>query len=458
MDQTILIIDDEKAVRDVLAALLSGEGYRVTTAANGEEALAILEAQGAGAFDYILSDIRMPKMDGLEFLKRSRAMGCAAATIVMSAYGSVDTAIEAIKLGAYDYISKPFKADEVLIALRKAEERERLIRENRELRRTLQHGYQFENIVAKSPKMQGVLGLLQKVADYRSSVLILGESGTGKELLARAVHYNSNRKDGPFVTAHCGAIPEHLLESEFFGSEGPAGMEAVSPKRGLFEEANGGTLFLDEVVALPSFVQVKLLALLQGGTIRRVGGDRDLSMDVRVIAASVRDLEKEVEEGRFREDLFYRLNVIPVRVPPLRERREDIPLLVDHFLRLYGKQMGKDLHALTPEALDALLHYPWKGNVRELENVIERAVVLAEGKIVELEQLAPWIQDDRRTAFLGVAPDEYSIKKVVPRIEKELITRALRKTRGNRTAASKLLEISHRAVLYKIKDFGIDGF
>ncbi|MBI5015971.1 MAG: sigma-54-dependent Fis family transcriptional regulator [Deltaproteobacteria bacterium] len=457
MDQTILIIDDEKAVREVLTALLSGEGYRVTTAGNGEEALQALEEQGPGAFDYILCDIRMPKMDGLEFLKRSRGLGCTAATIVMSAYGSVDTAIEAIKLGAYDYISKPFKADEVLIALRKAEERERLIRENRELRRTLQRGYRFENIVLKSPKMQGVLDLLHRVADYRSSVLFLGESGTGKELLARTLHFNSNRKDGPFVTAHCSAIPESLLEAELFGCEGVASKEGASPKRGLFEEASGGTVFLDEAVALPSFVQVKLLALLQGGTIRRVGSDRDLSVDVRVVAATVRDPEKEIEGGRFREDLYYRLNVIPVRVPPLRERREDIPLLVDHFLRLYGTQIGKEVHAVTPEALDALLHYSWKGNVRELENVMERAVVLADGPTVQLEHLAPWILDDRRAAFVGVAPDEYSIKKVVPRIEKELITRALRKTRGNRTAASKLLEISHRAVLYKIKDYAIDG-
>lgn len=452
MDQTILIIDDESAVRDVLTALLSGEGYRVSTASNGEEGLEILRAQGPSAFDYILSDVRMPRMDGLEFLRRSRAMGCTAAVIVMSAYGSVDTAIEAIKLGAYDYISKPFKADEVLIALRKAEERERLIRENRELRRSLQSGFRLENIVAKSPRMRAVLDLLQKVSDYRSSVLVLGEGGSGKELLARTLHFNSNRKDGPFVVAHCGALPEASVEGEFFGVEGP------TPKRGLFEEANGGTLFLDEVGALPAFFQVKLLGVVQGGLLHRVGGDRDIPVDVRVVASSAHDLEKEVEQGRFREDLFYRLNVIPVRVPPLRERREDVPQLVDYFLKEYGRQVGKEVRAVTPEALDALLHYPWKGNVRELENVIERAVVLAEGPVVELEHLAPWIQDDRRTAFLGVAPDEYSIKKVVPRIEKELITRALRKTRGNRTAASKLLEISHRAVLYKIKDYGIEVF
>lgn len=458
MDQAVLVIDDEKAVRDTLETLLTREGYRVTTAADGEEALEILEKQGGDGFEYILCDVKMPKMDGLEFLRRARISGCRSAMVVMSGYGTVDTAIEAIKLGAYDYISKPFKVDEVLITLRKAEERERLIRENQELRKTLQHDYRFDNIVARNAQMRGIFDVVRKVADFRSNVLLLGESGTGKALLARTLHFNSNRKDCPFVTVRCGAFPPSLLEAEFFGQEGPEGRETGPIRRGAFEQAQGGTLFLDEVAGVPPFLQVRLLDALQGGRIRRVGGEKEIPVDVRVVTASNRDLEKEVEGGKFREDLFYRLNVIPIRVPPLRDRREDVPLLVDHFLKVYAGLTGRDIRSVTPEALDALIHYSWRGNVRELENVIERAVILADGPTVELEHLAPWIQDDRRSAFLGVAPEEYSVKKVVPRIEKELIMRALRKTRGNRTAAAKLLEISHRAVLYKIKDYGIEGF
>jgi two-component system response regulator AtoC len=458
MDQTVLVIDDEKAVRQMLESLLTREGYQVTTASNGEEGLEILESQGRDCFEYILCDVKMPKVDGLEFLRRARAQGCQASVVVMSGFGTVDTAIEAIKLGAYDYISKPFKVDEVLLTLRKAEERGRLIRENQELRKTLQHDYRFDNIVARNEKMRAIFDVVRKVADFRSNILLQGESGTGKALLARAIHFNSNRKDGPFVTVRCGAFPEGHLEVEVFGREGAESKDAGTLRRGAFEQAQGGTLFFDEVSGVPPLLQVRLLDALQGGRIRRVGGEREIPVDVRIVAATNRDLEKEVEGGKFREDLFYRLNVIPIRVPPLRDRKDDIPLLVDHFLKVYGGQTGRDIRSVTPDALDALIHYSWRGNVRELENVIERAVILADGPVVELEHLSPWIQDDRRTAFLGVSPEEYSVKKVVPRIEKELIVRALRKTRGNRTAASKLLEISHRAVLYKIKDYGIEGF
>lgn len=458
MGQNVLVIDDEKPVREMLEALLTRDGYSVSTAGNGEEGLELLAKKGMDYFDHVLCDVKMPAVDGLEFLRRARGDGCRAAIVVMSGFGTVDTAIEAIKLGAYDYITKPFKVDEVLLTLRKAEERERLIRENQELRKNLQHDYCFDNIVARNAQMRTIFATIRKVADFRSHVLLLGEGGTGKSLLARAIHFNSNRKEGPFVIVRCGAFPETQLEGELFGCEATQGREPGAVRRGAFEQAEGGTLFLDEVSAVPQFLQVKLLDALQVGRIRRVGGEGEVPIDVRIVSATTRDLSKEVEAGRFREDLYYRLNVIPLKVPPLRERQEDVPLLVDFFLKLYGAQAGRPLRSVTPEALDALIHYTWRGNVRELENVIERAVILADGPVVELEHLAPWIQDDRRTAFLGVSPEEYSVKKVVPRIEKELIIRALRKTRGNRTAAAKILEISHRAVLYKIKDYGIDGF
>ncbi|MBI5443237.1 MAG: sigma-54-dependent Fis family transcriptional regulator, partial [Deltaproteobacteria bacterium] len=379
MDQRLLIIDDEKAVRDVIGSLMEAQGYAVSVASDGEQALQLLSSRGPNAFDFILCDVKMPKIDGIEFLKRAKAQGCGATFIMMSGYGTVDTAVEAMKLGAYDYISKPFKADEVLIVLRKAAERDGLIRENRELKRTLQKEYEFENIVAKSPSMKGILDLIAKVTDYRSNVLIQGEPGSGKELVARAVHFNSKRREQPFVTINCGAIPDHLLEGELFGYEEGIAADKLHGKRGPFEEAHGGTLLLDEVCELPAFLQVAILKVVQTGRIRRVGGTQEVPVDVRLVAASHRDLQKDVEDGRFREDLFYRLNVIPIRIPPLRERREDIPPLVDYFLRRYSAEIQKDVRSVTPEAMDALLHGPWRGNVRELENAVERAVVLADG-------------------------------------------------------------------------------
>ncbi|GAB4278769.1 MAG: sigma-54 dependent transcriptional regulator [Deferrisomatales bacterium] len=456
MDRTLLIVDDEKIVRETLGELMTEAGYAVTAVADGQEALDRLEALGHDYFDYVLCDIKMPRIDGLEFLRRARGNGCTATIIVMSGYGSVDTALEALKMGAYDYISKPFKTDEVLLTLRKAEERERLIRENRELRQAIQREYRFENIVAKSPKMHAIFDVIRKVADYRSSVLFTGERGTGKELLARALHYNSKRREAPFVSINCKAVPEQLLESELFGHETGAFAGAARGKAGAFEQGQGGTLFLEEVGELPEFLQVRLLRTLQEGVVRRVGGGADIPVDVRVVAATETDLAREVEQGRFRDDLFYRLNVIPIRVPPLRERRDDIPVLVEHFLRRYARETGKRVESLTPEAMEALLRYSWRGNVRELENVIERAVVMAEGSVVDLTHLSPWVDGDGGVGFLGIGPDEYSIKKVVARVEEELIRRALRKTGGNRTAASKLLEISHRTLLYKIKDYSIE--
>jgi two-component system response regulator AtoC len=395
-------------------------------------------------------------MDGLEFLKEIQKTGVEATIIVMSAYGTVDIAIEAMKLGAYDYISKPFKPDEIILTLRKAEEREQLRRENQLLRREVAKEYSFENIVSKNEKMQKLFDVIKKVAQYKSTVLISGESGTGKELVARALHYNSERSQNPFIPVNCGAIPENLLESELFGHAKGAFTDAIRTKKGLFEEADGGTLFLDEIGELPGPLQVKLLRVLQEGEIRRIGESKSIKVDVRIVVATVKDLTKEVNEGRFREDLFYRLNVLPIHIPPLRERKEDIPLLIHHFINKYNQSMNKNVAGIDHGALEALMNHKWYGNVRELENTIERAIVLTDKDIIGLENLPIEIQEFKEEFQLEPLPDEeYSIKKASKTLEINLINKALRKTKGNHTHAARLLEISHRALLYKIKEYGI---
>jgi two-component system response regulator AtoC len=361
-----------------------------------------------------------------------------------------------MKLGAYDYISKPFKPDEVILTLKKAEERERLRRENELLRKEVQKEYSFKNIISKNEKMQGIFDVIKKVAPYKSTILITGESGTGKELIAKALHYSSDRSQSPFIPINCGAIPENLLESELFGHVKGAFTDAIRTKKGLFEEADGGTLFLDEIGELPTQLQVKLLRVLQDGEIRRVGESKSIQIDVRIISATVKDLVKEVNEGRFREDLFYRLNVLPIHIPPLRERKEDIPLLVNHFIDKYSQSMDKKMAGITPRALDTLINYKWYGNVRELENTIERAIVLTDKENIELENLPMEIQNFQdQIQLTPLADDEYSIKKGSKFLETNLIKKALKKTKGNHTHAARLLEISHRALLYKIKEYGI---
>jgi two-component system response regulator AtoC len=374
----------------------------------------------------------------------------------MSAYGTVDIAIEAMKLGAYDYISKPFKPDEIILTLRKAEEREQLRRENQLLRREVAKEYSFENIVSKNEKMQKIFDVIKKVSQYKSTVLITGESGTGKELVARALHYNSERAQNPFIPINCGAIPENLLESELFGHAKGAFTDAIRTKKGLFEEADGGTLFLDEIGELPGPLQVKLLRVLQEGEIRRIGESKSIKVDVRIVVATVKDLTKEVNEGRFREDLFYRLNVLPIHIPPLRERKEDIPLLIHHFINKYNQSMSKNMAGIDHKALEALMNHKWYGNVRELENTIERAIVLTDRDNIELENLPIEIQEFKEVFQLEPLPDEeVSIKKASKTLEINLIKNALKKTKGNHTHAARLLEISHRALLYKIKEYGI---
>jgi len=449
----ILIVDDEENFRHLLSVILIKEGYEVETASNGEEGL---RKAVTSPFDQILCDIRMPRMDGLEFLKEIQKTEVETTIIVMSAYGTVDIAIEAMKLGAYDYISKPFKPDEIILTLRKAEEREQLRRENQLLRREVTKEYSFENIVSKNEKMQKLFDVIKKVSQFKSTVLITGESGTGKELVARALHYNSDRSQNPFIPVNCGAIPENLLESELFGHVKGAFTDAIRTKKGLFEEADRGTLFLDEIGELPAQLQVKLLRVLQDGEIRKIGESKSIQIDVRIVAATVKDLSREVNESRFREDLFYRLNVLPIHIPPLRERKEDIPLLIQHFIGKHNQLMNKNVAGIDHKALEALMNYKWYGNVRELENTIERAIVLADKSNIEVENLPLEIQEFKEEVHPEPLPDEeYSIKKASKTLEINLIKKALKKTKGNHTHAAKLLEISHRALLYKIKEYGI---
>ena len=448
----VLVVDDEENLRLVLRTLLRRHGYEVETAASGEAGLALVDSFGP---DVVLTDVRMPKMGGLDLLETLRAKGNDATVIVMSAYGNMDMAIEAMKAGAYDYVQKPFKPDEVVLALRKAEERETLRRENRALRDEIRKEHRFEDILAKSARMQEIFRTIAKIADYKTTVLVTGESGTGKELVARAVHRRSSRRGGPFVAVNCGAIPENLLESELFGHKKGAFTDAIQDRRGLFEEAHTGTLFLDEIGELPLALQVKLLRVLEDEKIRRLGEARDLQVDVRIVAATHRDLSAETKAGRFREDLFYRLNVLHILVPPLRERRDDVPLLIEHFVARNNNRLGTGIRGIDTEARRLLYEYAWPGNVRELENTIERAMVLAEGEQIVAADLPERIREARDPVQLQLASGELSVKKTMRVIEEILIRRALQKTKGNRTRAAEVLEISHRALLYKIKDYEI---
>jgi two-component system, NtrC family, response regulator AtoC len=448
----ILVVDDEENLRLVLRTLLKKHGFEVEVADSGEAALGLLEAFDP---DVILTDVRMPRMGGLDLLATLKAKQHPATVIVMSAYGNVDLAIEAMKAGAYDYVSKPFKPDEIVLALRKAEERETLRRENRALREQIQKENQFESILAKSKEMLDIFRTISKIADFKTTVLVTGESGTGKELVARAIHSRSGRRAAPFVAINCGAIPENLLESELFGHKRGAFTDATSDRRGLFEEAHGGTLFLDEIGELPLNLQVKLLRVVQEERIRRLGDSKDIEVNVRLIAATHRDLAADVKAGRFREDLFYRINVLLIHVPPLRNRREDVNLLIDHFILRNNARLGTRSRGVSTEARKLLLEYAWPGNVRELENTVERAMVLAESDLLEVGDLPERIRDALDPVQVHLASGELSIKRTAAAIEQILIRRALQKTKGNRTRAADLLEISHRALLYKIKDYKI---
>jgi len=452
MGERILIVDDDEALRDSLALTLSAEHYEVVTACDAEGALRALEQQPA---DVVLCDLRMPGMDGMQLLPQLARKVPSATLILMSAFGTADLAIEAMKRGAYDYLAKPFAPSELVLTLRKARERERLQRANQILRRDVLRAVGDRPIVAASPAMIAVLELIERAAEFKSTVLLTGESGTGKEVLARAIHAQSPRREEAFVAVNCAAIPEALLESELFGHVKGAFTGADRTRRGLFVEADGGTLFLDEIAELPVALQAKLLRVLQEEEVRPVGDAKSRKVDVRVIAATARDVERDVADGRFREDLFYRLNVVRVKVPALRERRDDIPLLADHFLARFREQLGRPLRGIADDAMGRLRAYRWPGNVRELENVIERAVILAEGDRLTARELPDTVAQPAPAEDAADDATDLSLRRARRTMEREWILRALRACNGNRTHAARRLQISHRALLYKIKEYGI---
>jgi two-component system response regulator AtoC len=449
--KNVLVIDDEPNMCHVLSVILKKTGYAVTTAQDGKKGLILFKE---GDFDVALCDIRMPEMDGIDFLKSAIGRKSDAVVIMMSAYGTVDTAVEAMKLGAADYISKPFKPDEILVKLRQTEERMGLRHENTLLRNAVRETFGFENIVAKSKVMCDIFKTVQKIADHKTTILITGESGTGKELIAKAIHYNGIRKQTPLVAINCGGVPEHILESELFGHVKGAFTDAIRDKKGLFEEANGGTLFLDEIGELPMSLQVKLLRALQEEEIRPLGSNKSIKVDIRIIAATAKDLAEAVKNNTFRDDLYYRINVLPIVLPPLRERKEDIPLLVDHFIRKFNLRLNKTVRGIHASAIQRLMEHTWRGNVRELENVIERTMVMMDHDIINIEDLPSEVREDSETSD-PFSSDTLSIKRNTGFLEKILIERALEQTKGNRTQAAKLLEISHPTLLYKIKEYSI---
>ncbi|NOY68565.1 MAG: sigma-54-dependent Fis family transcriptional regulator [Deltaproteobacteria bacterium] len=453
----ILVIDDEPNMRHMLSVLLENKGHDVDAAGDGIEALALMENNN---YTYMFCDIRMPNMDGMAFLEKAVIKRPDAIIIMMSAYGTMEAAIEAMKHGAYDYISKPFKPDEILLTLKKAEERERLKDENLRLKEQIREvgkTASFGSMIAQSRSMQAVFGLAQKVADYDTTVLITGESGTGKELVARGIHFSSSRSTSRFIPLNCGGIPDTLLESELFGHKKGAFTGADRNRMGLFEAASGGTIFLDEIGDLPIPLQVKLLRVLQENEIRPVGASDTRKIDARVIAATSRDLETEIGRGGFREDLFYRLNVMHIHLPKLVERMEDIPALCEFFINRYAKKFDRRVVGVSRAAMSRFYSHVWPGNVRELENVIERAVILTEGEVIDVPCLPTGFgvtinkKDDAAPAASG-----FSIKKAKAGLEKALIIKALEATGGNRTKATRLLEISHPSLLSKMRTYGID--
>jgi two-component system NtrC family response regulator len=447
---TILIVDDEKNYLVVLQALLSPEGYEIMTSDKAQDALRMIQESDV---DLVLTDMKMPGMTGMELLEEAKKIKPEVPVIMMTAYGTIEKAVEAMKKHAYDYITKPFQNEELKLTIRKALENYRLVRENRRLSEALSERYGYRNLVGKSKPMLKVYDLIAKVAQSKATVLITGPSGTGKELIAKAIHYDSVRKDRPFISVNCGALAETLLESELFGHEKGAFTGAVAMKKGRFELADGGTLFLDEVGDMSPPLQVKLLRVLQEMEFERVGGTRTIKVDVRVLSASNRNLKDDVAAGIFREDLFYRLNVIHIEVPPLRERTEDIRLLVSHFVEKYGNSRRIEL---TPQAWEALYAYPWPGNVRELENVIERAVVLNSGGAIELKDLPVELTKARGDLDVDrFIPPGAPLQTTLEEIEEKLIRRALKQSGNVQSHAAEQLGITKSLIQHKMKKYNI---
>jgi two-component system response regulator AtoC len=439
----ILVVDDEPIVRESLHDWLTDTGYEVSTAENGPKALEIVEEERPGI---IIADLVMPGMDGIELMKRAKAIDPSVEVIIITAYASISTAIAAMKEGAYDYIEKPFCPERAELLIEKLAEHRKLVEENLSLRLRLEDHYRFENIIAKSPKMQRVIEVIKIVAKSNATVLITGESGTGKELVARAIHSQSHRRGKPFVAVSCAALPESLLESELFGHEKGSFTGAYAQKKGKFEFASGGTLFLDEVGEMSANIQVHLLRVLEEKEFARVGGNQPIKVDVRVVSATNKDLKKAVASGEFREDLYYRLNVVAIELPPLRERKEDIPLLAQHFLNDFAVENQKRITGFSPEATEFLLGYDWPGNVRELENAIERAVILAKDSIITVAELPQENMSLGRSGSLG---------KNLKEVEKDHIMDVLNETGGNYSEAARILGITRMTLYNKVKEYGL---
>lgn len=448
----ILIAEDEKTQRDLLEGFLKKEGFSVEATSNGMQAIEKIKSD---FFDIAFLDYKMPELDGLQTLREIRKRFPDLPVVMMTAYGTVETAVSSMKEGAIDYLTKPIDLDELLLIIQKILERSHLIRENRDLRARLQERYTFKNIIYVCPKMEEVMGMVARVGPSQATVLIRGESGTGKELIANAIHYASTRSGKPFVKVSCAAIPETLLESELFGHEKGAFTGAIQKRIGRFEEADGGALFLDEIGDLPASTQVKLLRILQEKEFQRLGSNLTLRTDVRIIAATHRNLEEAMAKGLFREDLYYRLNVISISLPPLRERKEDIPLLIDHFLKKYSDINQKNIHDLSKEARSLLLRYSFPGNVRELENIMERAVVLCREKVITTQDLPFHLQEGRSEKEGEILPKKKTLPDSIEEIERDLIIKALHQHQGVQTRAAESLGISERVLRYKIKKYGI---
>ncbi|MDH4078214.1 MAG: sigma-54 dependent transcriptional regulator [Nitrospira sp.] len=457
--EKILVVDDEPSLREVLSIMLKRAGYFVTSVTDGEEAVELVQKE---IFDLVITDLRMPKIDGMEVLKAVKSASPETVVLIITAFATADSAVEAMKHGAYDYLTKPFQVDEVQLIIRNALEKRRLTTENMLLKREMASQSSFAQLVGQSEAMQKVFDVVRKVADSKSNVLICGESGTGKELVARAIHYNSARSTLPFVAVNCSAVPETLLESELFGHMKGSFTGAISNKAGLFEIANGGTIFLDEIGDTTPTIQVKLLRVIQEREFRRVGGNQDIKVDVRIVAATNKDLEKAVADGSFREDLYYRLDVIPIRLPPLRMRTGDIPLLVNHFLDRFSKESGKSRPVISAEAMHVLLDHEWRGNVRELENLIERVVAFStEGSVTEGDVHGwlhrPTTPSQPSAMPLDLTDEGVDLEGLINGIEKDLLLKALERSKWVKKKAARMLRLNTRSFRYRLEKYAIKG-
>jgi two-component system response regulator PilR (NtrC family) len=457
--EKILVVDDEQSLREVLSIMLKRAGYSVTIATDGEEAIDFVHKE---IFDLVITDLRMPKIDGMEVLKAVKSASPETVVLIITAFATADSAVEAMKQGAYDYLTKPFQVDEVQLIIRNALEKRRLTTENMLLKREMASQSSFAQLVGQSEAMQKVFDVVRKVADSKSNVLICGESGTGKELVARAIHYNSARSSHPFVAVNCSAVPETLLESELFGHMKGSFTGAISNKAGLFEIANGGTVFLDEIGDTTPTIQVKLLRVIQEREFRRVGGSQDIKVDVRIVAATNKDLEKAVADGSFRDDLYYRLDVIPIRLPPLRMRTGDIPLLVNHFLERFSKESGRPKPVISSEAMHVLLGHEWRGNVRELENLIERVVAFsAEGPVTDTDVRGwlhrPTTQSQPSAMPLDLTDEGVDLEGLINGIEKDLLLKALERSKWVKKKAARMLRLNTRSFRYRLEKYAIKG-